>query len=41
MSGYPSDVIARQGVVEKGVLFLQKPFTIKSLAAKVAEAMED
>ena len=39
MSGYTADVIAQHGVLEDGVQFIQKPFTIKSLAAKVAEAL--
>lgn len=39
MSGYTADVIAHHGVLEQGVMFLQKPFTMKSLASKVIEAM--
>ena len=39
MSGYTADVIAHHGVLEPGVLFLQKPFSIKSLALKVSEAL--
>ncbi|MRR15521.1 MAG: PAS domain S-box protein [Deltaproteobacteria bacterium] len=39
MSGYTADVIAHHGVLEEGVQFIQKPFTIKSLAAKVTEAL--
>ena len=37
MSGYTANVIAHQGVLDKGVSFVQKPFTIQSLAAKVRE----
>ncbi len=40
MSGYTADVIAHQGVLDEGVHFLQKPFTVKSLAAKVREVLE-
>jgi len=40
MSGYMADVIANHGVLEQGVLFLQKPFTMKSLAEKVREALQ-
>ncbi len=40
MSGYPSDVIAHQGVLEEGVCFLQKPFSMKAFADKVREALE-
>jgi len=39
-SGYTADVIARDGVLEEGVVFIQKPFSIKNLAAKVREALE-
>ncbi|MDQ1335360.1 MAG: hypothetical protein QG552_2310 [Thermodesulfobacteriota bacterium] len=40
MSGYTADVIARQGVLDKGVQFIEKPFTPDSLARKVREAMD-
>ncbi len=39
MSGYTADVIARRGVLDDDVVFLQKPFTAQSLAAKVREAL--
>lgn len=39
MSGYTNDVIARHGILERGVVFLQKPFTINTIADKVAQAM--
>ncbi|MDQ7825131.1 MAG: response regulator [Candidatus Eremiobacteraeota bacterium] len=39
MSGYTSDVIARRGVLEADVHFLQKPFSVKSLARKVHEVL--
>ena len=35
MSGYTDDAIARHGVLEPGIAFLQKPFTPFSLAQKV------
>ena len=35
MSGYPANVIDQHGVLEEGIQFLQKPFTIKDLAPKV------
>jgi PAS domain S-box-containing protein len=41
MSGYTADIIARHGIVEKGVHFLQKPFSRKELAAKIREALEE
>jgi two-component system, cell cycle sensor histidine kinase and response regulator CckA len=39
MSGYTANVIAHQGVLEPGVLFLQKPFSARALAEKVREAL--
>ncbi len=39
MSGYTADVIARQGVLEKGVHFLQKPFTVADLTQRIREAL--
>jgi DNA-binding response OmpR family regulator len=39
MSGYTADVIAHRGVLDKGVLVIQKPFSMKDLAAKVREAL--
>ncbi|RJP90133.1 MAG: PAS domain S-box protein [Desulfobacteraceae bacterium] len=40
MSGYTADIITRDEVLEEGVCFIQKPFLIKALAAKVREALE-
>jgi CheY-like chemotaxis protein len=40
MSGYTSNVIAHRGVLEEGVHFIQKPFSLKELAAKIRQAME-
>jgi DNA-binding NtrC family response regulator len=39
MSGYPSDIVAHKGIVEEGVNFIQKPFTLKDLALKVREVL--
>jgi two-component system, cell cycle sensor histidine kinase and response regulator CckA len=39
MSGYTSNVIAHQSVLEKGVNFLQKPFSIQQLTAKVRDVL--
>ena len=41
MSGYTATVIAHHGVLDEAVHFLQKPFTLKDLAAKVREALRD
>ncbi|MCU0237456.1 MAG: ATP-binding protein [Acidobacteria bacterium] len=39
MSGYMADVIASDGVLDKGVHFIQKPFSVQALAEKVREAL--
>ena len=39
MSGYTADVIAHNGILDDGVNFIQKPFSMKELAAKVREAL--
>ncbi|MGA3085484.1 MAG: response regulator [Thermodesulfobacteriota bacterium] len=41
MSGYTADVIAHRGVLDKGVNFIQKPFSIKDLAIQVREALRE
>jgi DNA-binding response OmpR family regulator len=40
MSGYTADVIAHHGVLDDGVPFIQKPFSMKDLAAKVRETLD-
>ena len=40
MSGYTADIIARQGVLDDGVHFIQKPFSRKDLATKVRGALD-
>jgi PAS domain S-box-containing protein len=39
MSGYTANVIAHHGVLDKGIHFMQKPFSIKELSNKVTAAM--
>jgi CheY-like chemotaxis protein len=39
MSGYIDDSLIRQGIQEKEVAFLQKPFSPLSLAKKVREVL--
>jgi PAS domain S-box-containing protein len=39
MSGYTANVIAHHGVLDEGVLFIQKPFSMQDLAIKVQEAL--
>jgi PAS domain S-box-containing protein len=40
MSGYTANVIARQGILEQGVHFIQKPFSMADLAVKIREALD-
>ena len=40
MSGYPDNVISVHGVLEKGVNFIQKPFTVEALSSKVREVLD-
>jgi FixJ family two-component response regulator len=39
VSGYTDDTIVRHGVLERGLAFLQKPFSPKTLARKVGEVL--
>lgn len=39
MSGYPSTMIASHGVLEPGKSFLEKPFSLGVLKAKVLEML--
>ncbi|MFA5903454.1 MAG: PAS domain S-box protein [Desulfobacula sp.] len=40
MSGYTSSVIARHGVLDKGVNFIEKPFSLNDLTIKVRQVMD-
>ena len=40
ISGYDSNIIAHQGILEGGVHFLQKPFTASALPRKLREVIE-
>jgi two-component system, cell cycle sensor histidine kinase and response regulator CckA len=39
MSGYTADVIARQGILDEGLHFMSKPFSLINLAVKVRETL--
>jgi two-component system cell cycle sensor histidine kinase/response regulator CckA len=40
MSGYPADFIANRGVLDAGINFLQKPFSLDTLATRVRAALD-
>ena len=40
MSGYTANIIADHGILEEGVFFLQKPFSLKDLASRFARRWE-
>ncbi len=40
MSGYTADILTPHGVQEEGMHFLQKPFSVDQLAARVREALD-
>ena len=40
MSGYSTSIIAHHGVLDEGVNFIHKPFSMEQLAAKVREALD-
>ena len=40
MSGYTDNVILHHGILEKGIDFIQKPFTIDGLLRKVREVLD-
>lgn len=39
MSGYTANVIAHRGILDSGIAFLQKPFTVQELGAKLKEVL--
>ncbi len=40
MSGYTAEVIAHRGMLDEGVQFIPKPFSVRDLAAKVRKLLE-
>ena len=41
MSGYTADIIAHRGVLDAKVNFIQKPFTLDALAAKIRAVLDE
>jgi len=40
MSGYTADVIVNRGVLESGINFIQKPFSLRDIAVKIREVLD-
>ncbi len=40
MSGYTDNVIVHHGILDKGINFIQKPFTIQELSEKIREVLD-
>jgi two-component system cell cycle sensor histidine kinase/response regulator CckA len=40
MSGYTAEAIAQHGVLNSGIMFLQKPFTPETLGRKIREVLD-
>ena len=40
ISGYTDDIIATQGVLDKGLSFLAKPFSIFDIASKIRSILD-
>lgn len=41
MSGYTDNVIAHHGVMDAGIHFIQKPFSVNALAVKIRQVLEE
>lgn len=41
MSGYTADVIAHRGILDEGVQFIAKPFTLSELARKIRRVLDE
>ena len=41
MSGYTGDLIAHRGVLDEGIQFIQKPFSVQDLSAKISEILKN
>lgn len=41
MSGFSSDIISRNGILEKGFYFISKPYSIEGIRSKLREVLDD
>jgi FixJ family two-component response regulator len=39
MSGYTDNVIGRHGIIDNGINFIEKPFSVKTLTTKIHRAL--
>jgi FixJ family two-component response regulator len=40
MSGYSANVVAERGMLDEDIQFIEKPFSMKDIAAKVRTTLE-
>jgi hypothetical protein len=40
MSGYTNNVILHHGVLEKGIAFIQKPFSVAGLTGQIRKILD-
>lgn len=40
ISGYPAEIIAKQGILEEGIHFQEKPFSLRDIALKMRKVLE-
>ena len=40
MSGYTAEVIAQRGLLDQGLVFIQKPFSVQDLVGKVRSVLD-
>jgi FixJ family two-component response regulator len=40
LSGYTDNVIAHHGILDEGIQFIQKPFSLEVLTAKIREVLD-
>jgi DNA-binding NtrC family response regulator len=41
MSGYTADVITNRGIIDEGINFIPKPFSLQALTQKIREVLEE
>jgi len=41
MSGYSTEIVARRGIMESGIHFIQKPFDMNLLHQKIQEVLQE